>query len=826
MGKLNIDHEATPVVPASGYANIYVDQIDGRAKQQNSDGTIYDLTLGDVALNYKGTWNATTNTPTLSDSGGGGSEGDFYIIGVAGTTSIDGVSDWEIGDWIVNNGLEWSKIDNSEMVSSVFGRSGAVTAQSGDYNTSQVTENTNLYYTEGRVSANSDVAANTSHRSNTSNPHDVVANQVNLNLLDSPTYESVQDWSNGVQSSGIIEGGEITDGGSGTINITAIKGIIKTTDSDTGANLFFDLGAQTGLSLTDCAANYISVDYNAGTPQIVISLTNNVNDHTVFHIGKVWREGTKIEIVDAGLSVYDFSKRVQLYNCEESALHMVSGASVSGTGTRNVAVTSGILYAGLNRMITDAVDTAAADNFEYYYYNGSAWVGSTQTQIDNLQYNDITSGLATLTDGNYGVHWVFKGTEDNLYVVYGKGDYSLSEAQSAQPPSSLPDRITGFGALRAKIIIAKSASSFVEVQNTSNTVFVGTSISVHNDLTGLQGGTGSEYYHLSQANYTDLTDGGATGLHKHSHTNLDNIGTNTHAEIDTAISNSVSHISDTANPHSTDIGNIGSGTLVELNAAITDATLDDSSDARTPTAHNTSHEDGGGDEISVAGLSGQLADGQKVAVSKNSGATVGTRSVLNFIEGSNITLTIVDDAVDDEVDVTITASGGIVYPSYNYDADQFLNIDPAGSDWAVDAAAPANIDSNNNGLIVRHFDDTTEEGVGMQFEIPAGATNIILKIKSKAQSTPGGTVAIVPKLYSRSIGNNAAIGSWSGGTDLTAISLPTNQYFQYDSQTIALSTLGLTAGTFYQLELTRNTGSGSDTLSGDWTLLNVNVSFS
>jgi len=36
-------------------------------------------------------------------------------------------------------------------VSTVFGRSGAVSAQSGDYNTSQVTENTNLYFTDERA---------------------------------------------------------------------------------------------------------------------------------------------------------------------------------------------------------------------------------------------------------------------------------------------------------------------------------------------------------------------------------------------------------------------------------------------------------------------------------------------------------------------------------------------------------------------------------------------------------------------------------------------------------------------------------------------------
>ena len=42
---------------------------------------------------------------------------------------------------------------------------------------------------------------------------------------------------------------------------------------------------------------------------------------------------------------------------------------------------------------------------------------------------------------------------------------------------------------------------------------------------------------------------------------------------------------------------------------------------------------------------------------KNSGADVGTRPRLNLIEGSNITLTVADDGVDDEVDVTIAASG-------------------------------------------------------------------------------------------------------------------------------------------------------------------------
>ena len=82
------------------------------------------------------------------------------------------------------------------------------------------------------------------------------------------------------------------------------------------------------------------------------------------------------------------------------------------------------------------------------------------------------------------------------------------------------------------------------------------------------------------------------------------------------------------------------------------------SDARTPTPHAASHESGGADEIVVSGLVGELADPQKVAVRLNTGANVGERPRINFIEGSNVSLTIVDDAFSDEVQVTIAASGG------------------------------------------------------------------------------------------------------------------------------------------------------------------------
>lgn len=49
---------------------------------------------------------------------------------------------------------------------------------------------------------------------------------------------------------------------------------------------------------------------------------------------------------------------------------------------------------------------------------------------------------------------------------------------------------------------------------------------------------------------------------------------------------------------------------------------------------------------------------QRIEVVKNSGAVVGTRKQLNFIEGANTTLTVADDAANDQIDITIASGGG------------------------------------------------------------------------------------------------------------------------------------------------------------------------
>jgi len=97
-------------------------------------------TAGAVA--YQGTWNASTNNPTLTS--GVGTKGNYYVVSTAGTTTLDGISLWSVGDWAVFNGTVWQKVNGS--TNEAFGNI-TVTSLTGYMyanNTSPVTASTTI----------------------------------------------------------------------------------------------------------------------------------------------------------------------------------------------------------------------------------------------------------------------------------------------------------------------------------------------------------------------------------------------------------------------------------------------------------------------------------------------------------------------------------------------------------------------------------------------------------------------------------------------------------------------------------------------------------
>ena len=90
------------------------------------------IALIPAGLVFQGTWNAATNTPTLTS--GSGTTGNFYIVSTPGNTNLDGITDWKTGDWAVfiEQGAsdQWEKIDNSSVLDG-FGTGGSVAGWAG-----------------------------------------------------------------------------------------------------------------------------------------------------------------------------------------------------------------------------------------------------------------------------------------------------------------------------------------------------------------------------------------------------------------------------------------------------------------------------------------------------------------------------------------------------------------------------------------------------------------------------------------------------------------------------------------------------------------------
>ena len=246
-------------------------------------GQINDLIGG---LQYQGTWNASTNTPTITSSVG--SEGYFYIVSVAGNTIINGIGDWQVGDWIVFHGTTWQKVDNTESVVSVNGFVGAVTLT-----TSNISEGTNLYFTDARARTAISLTTTGNSGASTYNNGTGVLNVPQYTLsglggvpitraltINGVNFDLSADrtWNVGtvtsITTSGPITGGPIT--GTGVIGITqassSSNGFLSSTDWNT-----FN-GKQNTITLTTTgtsgAATLLGATLNI--PQYQSVLTNPI----------------------------------------------------------------------------------------------------------------------------------------------------------------------------------------------------------------------------------------------------------------------------------------------------------------------------------------------------------------------------------------------------------------------------------------------------------------------------------------------------------------------------------------------------------------------
>ena len=216
---------------------------------------------------------------------------------------------------------------------------------------------------------------------------------------------------------------------------------------------------------------------------------------------------------------------------------------------------------------------------------------------------------------------------------------------------------------------------------------------------------------------------------------------------------------------------------------------------------------------------------------KRSAGDIASLTEKAVVVGADIVL--VEDSADTNAKKRTTAqaianlaSVASPWPVYRFEMNMLLN--PNNSGWAVNGLANLAVDASNTAIPVRQMDDTAVEGFGFKIYISAGATNMIFRWRGRAATAPATGKKVALGLYSKGMPDAAAVTAWSSITNIQdTIEIAANAYYLYDTSTISLSTLGLTADRLYLFEMVR-VGSDAtyDTLVGDWLLAHFEVTFS
>lgn len=231
----------------------------------DSGGKIPAAQLPNTVMDYKGAWNASTNTPTLAD--GAGDTGDVYRVSVAGTQNLgSGSQSFDVGDFVIYNGTIWQWSGGSDAVMSVNGQQGIVVLDSDD-----IAEGiTNVYFTDER--AQDAIGSIITDTTTIDLSYNDIANQITADIVANSISNSH------ISNSAAIDATKIADGSVSNTEFQYLNGVtsaiqtqINNINSGIGALTTDDVTEATNLYFTDERAqdavgniltDSLSIDFN------------------------------------------------------------------------------------------------------------------------------------------------------------------------------------------------------------------------------------------------------------------------------------------------------------------------------------------------------------------------------------------------------------------------------------------------------------------------------------------------------------------------------------------------------------------------------------
>jgi len=340
----------------------------------------------------------------------------------------------------------------------------------------------------------------------------VVSSDIVMDSIGGPAKFTLSHHFGSTQSACKLTGGAFTNDG-GTLDVGAGSGYIKKTNHDTAATYFIDWSSQEDIetegsvALTDNAVNYIYLSYNSGTPTIFSTVTKtDIDHHTEIGLGRLYKDGTDLHLLEGGVQGQDAIYRLHKRAVNTDGFIRATGMQTTSTdsATLRIEITAGTFWNGLTEFSFSGYESAT-DSFTIWWHDdGDTWQSDDTGYIPNTQYNNISgadSVLANFVNNQYGIVWVYAHIDGDIHVVYGTDSYTLSEADAATAPNSLPTTISSFSLLVAKIIIQEGEASPAEIATPWGDDISASGVTDHGGLAGLSDDDHPQY--TTDANITD-----------------------------------------------------------------------------------------------------------------------------------------------------------------------------------------------------------------------------------------------------------------------------------------------------------------------------------
>ncbi|KKM60797.1 hypothetical protein LCGC14_1538220 [marine sediment metagenome] len=302
-----------------------------------------------------------------------------------------------------------------------------------------------------------------------------------------PTVVDLQAYLDNTGSSGYFTGGILSDGGAGTLDVSAGEGFIRTTADDNAPLVSFKWSASSSIAIPDDTTQYVFVD-DAGTITLNTDEFNESVDNIM--LGVVTDEAGAIShAFNLGVRLQESIGQMGRYirhvdsvvrNRRKGGLLFGESADVN----RFVTVTAGQLEWGRTSYPIPAFDTSGADTFDTYSAGGQEATGVSSWP--NTQY-DNAGTLTTMTNNRWAVLWWYIEPDGHIVMLYGRNQY-VTEGQAedeGEPADSIPPRLAAASVIASKFIFQKSNNTTTKIETAFGTPFTGSGVTAHNNLATL-----------------------------------------------------------------------------------------------------------------------------------------------------------------------------------------------------------------------------------------------------------------------------------------------------------------------------------------------------